>query len=338
MTRSIFIATALALAITLPAVSANAQGAIRTFVSTTGSDSNPCSITSPCRHFSAAVAATSVGGEVDALEAGSYGSFTISQAITIEGQGWSYVAPPDGGNGITIKAGSGKVTIHGVSINGVGTTGGTNGIAIDAPSTGTITLSGLILEGGGASAHGIYLNSGVSGELNIIDTTVTNFTNSGITILPVGSQINVLISNSYSLHNGQHGIKIAATGGGGGAQVLYEIDHTTASGNSVNGFDFEATSGNGVAGGLSQSVAGLNNNVGIYVSAAGAEIFNCGLVQNSSYGLSVANGGLVTLSSSSFVNGNLDVTTDSNNGSTVSSFGNNAYSFYSGNIVQQSLH
>ena len=90
---TIVITAALALAATLPAVSTQAQS-IRTFVSTAGSDSNPCSLASPCRHFSAAVAATAVGGEVDALDPGAYGSFTISQAITIEGQGWSYVAPP----------------------------------------------------------------------------------------------------------------------------------------------------------------------------------------------------------------------------------------------------
>jgi hypothetical protein len=339
MTRiTIVMATGLALAVTLPAVSAQAQGVIRTFVSTTGSDSNPCSITSPCRHFSAAVAATSVGGEIDALEPGAYGSFTITQAVTIEGQGWSYVAPPTGGNGITINAASGNVTIHGVSINGVGTTN-SNGIAVNPTSTATITLSGLIIEGGGTSAHGIFLGPTAGGELNIIDTTVRDFTDSGIAIQPAGAQINVFISNSYSLNNGQHGIKFLATGGGGGAEILYVIDHTTVSGNTANGFDFETVDeGNVVIGTLSQSVAGLNNNLGIYVNGdAGVQIYNCSVTQNGSYGLSVANGGLVTLSSSSFVNGNLDVTTDSNNGSKVNSFGNNAYSFFSGNIVQQSL-
>jgi hypothetical protein len=106
-------AAALALAVTLPVVSAQAQS-IRTFVSTAGSDNPSCSITSPCRHFSAAVAATAAGGEVDALDPGAYGSFSISHAITIEGQGWSYVAPPSGGAAITITAGaSDKINIHG---------------------------------------------------------------------------------------------------------------------------------------------------------------------------------------------------------------------------------
>src|SRR5258708_14267360 len=101
MTRTIFIGAALALAVTLPAVPAQAQS-IRTFVSTAGSDSNPCSLTQPCRHFSAAVAATAVGGEVDALDPGAYGSFPILPAITIQGQGGSHVAPPAGGNAIPL--------------------------------------------------------------------------------------------------------------------------------------------------------------------------------------------------------------------------------------------
>src|SRR5258708_2109211 len=109
---SVLLATILACAFF--AAPAQAQS-IRTFVSTAGSDSNPCSLPQPCRHFSAAVAATAVGGEVDALYAGAYGSFTISQAISIEGQGWSYVAPPNNGNAITITAGSGDVSLRGLS-------------------------------------------------------------------------------------------------------------------------------------------------------------------------------------------------------------------------------
>src|SRR5215813_14752506 len=102
---------AMALVSLLVATPANAQS-IRTFVSTAGSDSNPCSLTAPCRHFSTAVAATSPGGEVDALDAGAYGSFIIDRPITIEGQGWSYVAPPNNGNAITINTSGGNVTIR----------------------------------------------------------------------------------------------------------------------------------------------------------------------------------------------------------------------------------
>jgi hypothetical protein len=340
MTRTIFIAATLALAVTLPSVSAQAQ-AIRTYVSTTGNDSNQCTITAPCRHFSAAVAATAVGGEVDALDPGGYGSFTISQGITIEGQGWSYVAPPDSGNAITINATSGNVTIHGVSINGVGTTGGTNGIAISVTSSATITLSGLIIEGGGASAHGIYLTSNNATEnLNIIDTTVRDFTNSGIAIQPVGNStdMKVFISHSYSIGNGQDGIKITSNAIGGAAVVFYVIDHTTVSGNSANGFDLESIyQGDVATGSIDQSVSSLNHGDGIYVNGNVASIIsNCALLNNSAAGLSVNGGSNAQLSGSSFGDNPADVVTD-NNGSNVTSYGNNAFSLYNGNITQTSL-
>src|SRR5258707_5775890 len=115
---TIVMAAALALAVTLPAVPAQAQS-IRTLVSTAGSDNPSCSLAAPSRHFSAAVAATAAGGEVDALDPGGYRSFTITQAISIEGQGWSYIAPPANSAAITINAVIGNVTIYRVSRNRV---------------------------------------------------------------------------------------------------------------------------------------------------------------------------------------------------------------------------
>ena len=133
-----FSALVTALVFWLPTGSAQAQSP-RTFVSAVGSDSNSCTFAAPCRHFQAAVNATSAGGEVDALDPAGYGPIVISQAVTIEGQGWSYIAPPAGGNGITINAVSGKVSIHGVSLNGAGITGGTNGIVFNSGDTLTVT-------------------------------------------------------------------------------------------------------------------------------------------------------------------------------------------------------
>ena len=177
MSRSIFIAAALALAVTLPAVSAQAQ-APRTFVSAAGSDSNPCSFAAPCRHFQAAVNATSAGGEVDALDPAGYGPIVISQAITIEGQGWSYVAPPVGGNGITINAVSGNVIIHGVSLNGAGITGSTNGIVFN--SGGSLNVKDSVFQNFGHD--GIKLNA--PAPVSISDTLVSDNTNNGVTFQP----------------------------------------------------------------------------------------------------------------------------------------------------------
>jgi hypothetical protein len=183
----IVIAAALALAVTLPSVQAQAQSP-RTFVSAAGSDSNPCSFAAPCRHFQAAVNATSAGGEVDALDPAGYGPITITQAITIEGQGWSYIAPPAGGVAITINAVSGNVAIHGVSLNGAGITGGTNGIVFGSGSA-----------------------------LDVSACDVRNFTGSGIAIAPTvpnNSTLRIDVSESIIANNGGHGVYVQPGGNG----------------------------------------------------------------------------------------------------------------------------
>jgi hypothetical protein len=140
------------------------------------------------------VAATSAGSEVDALDPAGYGPITITQAITIEGQGWSYIAPPAGGNGITINAVSGNVAIHGVSLNGVGITGTTTGI---------------------------QFNSG--GSLNVQDCVIRNFANYGIAFLPSASST-LSVSNTLVSANGSTGIYIVPTGSGTTLGVLDHVE------------------------------------------------------------------------------------------------------------------
>ena len=123
MTRTAIMAAALALATTLPAVPAQA-GAARTFVSAAGSDANNCTnVATPCRHMAAAFAATAADGEIYVLDPANYGSLTITHGVSIEGHGWASIAPPSGGNAITINANAGdKINIIGVVLDGTGET------------------------------------------------------------------------------------------------------------------------------------------------------------------------------------------------------------------------
>jgi hypothetical protein len=242
MTRSTAaIAAALALAVTLPAVPANAQS-IRTYVSISGSDSNPCSLTSPCRHFSAALAATSVGGEIDALDPGGYGSLTINQAVTIEGEGWSYLAPPNGGNAITINAVSGNVTLRGLSLNGVGTTD-TNGIEFNTGDS--LTVTNCVLQ-----------NFGWDGS--------TAITGNGILMRPTSTQVTFAITNTIVSNNGFVGFSYFPQSGGTAAYGI--IDHVEATNNQNSGFVI-ATGAGPVTVAISNSIAG-NNGTGIFIENA----------------------------------------------------------------------
>jgi hypothetical protein len=252
MSRPIIMAAGLALAVTLSAVSAQAQ-AIRTFVSTAGSDSNPCNITQPCRHFQAAVNATSAGGEVDALDPGAYGSFTISQAISIEGQGWSYVAPPNNGAAITINAASGTVSIRGVSLNGVGTSGITNGILFNA-----------------------------GGSLNVQDSSIRNFSNAGILMQPTAGAVSFAITNTIVANNTFTGLYYLPPSGS--ATVNGVIDHVVATNNQYGILINTASGGGATTVAISNSVASNNISTGIYLRNASASfaasIDNTGLTGN----------------------------------------------------------
>ena len=178
---------------------------------------------------------------MDALDPGGYGSFTISHAITIEGQGWSYVAPPNNGNAITINAVSGNVTIRGVSLNGVGATGGTNGIVF---------------------------NSG--GSLAIVDCVIQNFiwngsglnTGDGILIQPTAGPVNFTVTNTTASNNGLAGIYYVPSSGVPSTNGV--IDHVVATAN-LHGIAISPTNttGGSTVVVISNSIASNNSGFGI---------------------------------------------------------------------------
>ena len=120
----------IAFALTMHASTDAEAMAQRTFVASTGSDSNPCNIAEPCRGFARAITQTSSGGEVIVLDSAGYGPVTITQSVSI-------IAPTGvfagisvfSGDGITISGAGLQVVLRGLAINGLG---GTNGIVIAA--------------------------------------------------------------------------------------------------------------------------------------------------------------------------------------------------------------
>jgi parallel beta-helix repeat protein len=182
MTRIVF-PLAVALAAALSATSAHAQNAARTFVSAaSGSDSNPCSRTLPCRTFAFAITQTNAGGEINTLDPGGYGPVTITKSISIiSGLGEAGVLVPSGGTGITISAGPND----------------------------KINLRGLIIEGAGVGQTGIAFGSGAA--LTIVNCVIRNLTGSGIANGPTTSA-KITISNTTVSDNGGHGIYVQPSG------------------------------------------------------------------------------------------------------------------------------
>src|SRR5262245_17498237 len=74
----------------------------RTFVSALGNDSNPCTRVAPCRSFTRAISQANSGGEVVAIDSGSYEALAITKSISL-------IAPPGVYAGISASAANGII-------------------------------------------------------------------------------------------------------------------------------------------------------------------------------------------------------------------------------------
>jgi hypothetical protein len=263
------IAAALALAVTLPAVSAQAQSP-RTFVSAAGSDSNNCAnVAAPCRHFAAAFAATAPGGEIFVLDPANYGSLTITHAVSIEGHGWASIAPPNNGNAITINADSSdNISIHGVAINGTGATGSTNGIVFNSG----YKLAVIDCFISNFTAYGIVANVSTSSQEAPTDISITGTVVSdsigGIVLLTNGTAgwINATLDH-LTLDNNFASIEFVG--------VVHGLITNTVIGQ--NNGDGESLYLNGANTGYSREAWAFLKNV--YMNQAGVNIYLAGFAQ-----------------------------------------------------------
>lgn len=159
--------------------------ATRTWVSGVGDDLNPCSRTAPCKTFAGAIAKTAAGGEIDALDAGGFGTVIIRKAITIDGTGMMSGVLAAAATGININITDVKdpatapVRLRGLSINGAGT--GNNGINIVL--AGAVSIEDCVIDG--FKLNGINADSG---RVFVRNTTIRNNAYAGIAV-KAGTQV-----------------------------------------------------------------------------------------------------------------------------------------------------
>jgi hypothetical protein len=178
------------LGVLVTAPTAYAQAA-RTWVSGVGDDVNPCSRTAPCKTFSGAGIKTALGGEVDALDPGGFGTLTITHALTIDGSGDLTSIDARGTLGITVSAGAGDVVVlRGLAINGMGS--GNSGIRF-------VSGKALVLENvkiSGFVNHGIDFQPAAGGQLFVSNADIRNVGGSGILAASSGGVANVTVDSS----------------------------------------------------------------------------------------------------------------------------------------------
>jgi hypothetical protein len=158
------------------AANAARPGAVDTFVSGLGNDSNAsanCPRTAPCLTLKGAYPVTQPGGDIIALDPADYGPLTITGPISILGVEGAVIAVASGTTGITINAPTAdKIVIRHFSISGAGAPN-TTGIALTGghlvlrDSTLKLLATGLSV----TNTHADVLNTDVIGNTTAIVTS-----------------------------------------------------------------------------------------------------------------------------------------------------------------------
>lgn len=213
----------------------------RTYVSGSGSDSNPCTATKPCASFQAALALTVAGGEIFVLNSANYGAVTINKAVTITSEGAVAGVLATSGAGITISAGASDV----------------------------VNLRGLGVDGANSGSTGIQFNSGKS--LTIQKSFVRNFTGSGVSFAPSASAT-LFVSDTAVTNNATNGILVSSSS----SAVNGALAHVNASGNGVG----ILASGAGVSLAITDTVAN-NNSYGFGATSSAVVVRNSTASNNS---------------------------------------------------------
>jgi hypothetical protein len=165
----------LAAALVLGASGAAVAQPSRTFVASTGSDTNAgtgCARTAPCRSFGAAIGAVAAGGEVVALDTAGYGPMTINKAVTVTSEAIHAAITASTGVAIEINAPSAAVTVRNLRLVGAGAQ-----VGVNVTSAARVYLDNLIVSG--FSLVGLSL---ASGRAYVHDTVVRNNTIGGIAV------------------------------------------------------------------------------------------------------------------------------------------------------------
>jgi len=170
----------------------------RAYLSSSGSDANPCTLQAPCRLLPAAIAAVASNGEIWMLDSANYNTATVNvdrsvSILAIPGVVGSIVAL-NGGPAVSITLDGLVVAFRNVVLAPVaGATPGTDGIAMTGASSLVLEDSVIFgLPGNGISVAG-------QGELTVVRSTIRN--GAGLAISLSGGA-RATISDSHILQYG----------------------------------------------------------------------------------------------------------------------------------------
>ncbi len=159
-----------------------------TWVSGSGSDSNPCTFASPYATFTGALAKTSAYGIITAKDAGDFGSVSIAQPVTIDGNNIGSITFTSS-TGINITA-SANVTVQNLTINGLGS----GNYGINVQSGGIVIVDNCKIMN--FTDGGIYFEG--AGNLTVENSQIASFIGSGVDGIYIDADAaeNVVVRNT----------------------------------------------------------------------------------------------------------------------------------------------
>lgn len=283
----------------------------RTWVSVQGDDENDCRRATPCRTFVEAISKTAAGGEVRALDSGSFGAVTITKSISIVAEEAAGGILASGVDGIIVNAAADDiVSLRGLLIQGATT--GLNGIRFLAG--GALHVEKCVIRGfrasGAGEGHGIaFLPSGAS-DLFVTDTLISDngsgTNGGGILIKPSGAGSAKVLLDRVNMMDNVFGFRADGSAATGVAGILADIYDSKAAGNSSSGIT--AVGGTQSVNVMLDRTASINNgSTGVAVSATINTIIrisNATVTGNVGPGLSFTAPGQIIASGTNKVEGN----------------------------------
>lgn len=232
----------------------------RAYLSSGGSDANPCTLAAPCRLLPAALAAVAGGGEVWLLDSANYNTATVEVAksvaiLAVPGAVGSVVAT--GGPAISIAAPGVRVVLRNLAIvplQGGAATGGISMTAGDSLAVEDSLVSGLPGDG---------IAVATAATVRIVDTTVRGNTGSGIR-LTAGAR--ATITRAAVSGQGLYGIVVQGSAGAPATAAAVADSTLEANYAAVFAYSADATGAVDVSVGGSQ-LAG--NTFGAYALSSG---------------------------------------------------------------------
>ena len=256
----------------------------RSFVASTGVDTNPCTFAQPCRSFAAAMTQTNSGGEVIVVDSAGYGPVAIAQSVSIIAAPGVYAGiSVFAGDGVTVSGIGSRVRLSGLTINGQG---GDTGIrfqqgaklAVDHCTIADLNLYGIYVQAAnstwivtdttisGIAIYGLIAEAG-AGTLDRV--RVENNFGDGILVNTSSNVlVRALIRNSVATGNAGNGVSVFT---GSGRTAVVTVENSAANVNGGAGFA-GATSGGTTVLTLHGVVATANIGSGALATGIGATV------------------------------------------------------------------